>query len=170
MLTLLSAVGLCEALQRVAGVEAKIKWPNDILIHNKKVAGILTELNAEMDATRFVIIGFGINVNTEKDALVAGATSLKEQTKAHLNRTELLREVLRRIEAHYLTFQKEGSGPVLQAWRQYAITLGKRVKVFSHKEHLEGEAVEVDNDGGLIVRSDSGLMKKVTSGDIVHCR
>jgi len=170
VLTLLAAVSICEAIKEVTGLNAQIKWPNDILIHNKKLGGILTEINAEMDEIHSVVIGIGINVNNDKKTLVCGATSLKEQRKESTNRIELLQEILRRIEKNYLTFQEKASQPIIEKWREYNITLGKRVRIFYHKEHIEGEAIDIDTDGGLLLRKDSGLTQKVTSGDVVHCR
>jgi BirA family biotin operon repressor/biotin-[acetyl-CoA-carboxylase] ligase len=170
ILTLLTAVSICEAIKEAVGLDVQIKWPNDIIMHNKKLGGILTELNAEMDETRFVVIGFGLNVNNDKKSLVSGATSLKELKREDISRISLLQEVLRKIEANYLLFQKSGSEPIIEKWRNYAITLGKRVRIISHKQHFEGEAVDIDTDGGLLVRRDSGLTEKVMSGDIVHCR
>jgi len=170
ILTLLVAVSICEAVKEKVGIDAQIKWPNDIFIRNKKLGGILTELNAEMDVVRFVVIGVGLNVNNDKKTLVSGATSLKEHKKEAVNRIELLQEMLRRIEANYMLFQEEGSKPVIERWRQYNVTLGKRVKIISHKEHMEGEALDIDSDGGLLLRSDAGLMQKVMAGDIMHCR
>jgi len=171
VLTLLCAVSVCEAVKKVCGVEIKIKWPNDLFIRHKKVGGILTELNAEMDAVRFVVMGIGINVNNDTTTLVEGATSLREQNnKVPLNRVELLQEIVRSIEARYLLFQKEGAVSTLTQWRQHALTLGRRIKVLYHKEHLEGEAVDVDGDGALLLRTDAGLVRRVTAGDVVHCR
>jgi BirA family biotin operon repressor/biotin-[acetyl-CoA-carboxylase] ligase len=93
VLTLLSAVSICEAVKEVSGLDARIKWPNDILLGEKKAGGILTELNAETDAVRFVLIGVGLNVNNEKKSLVPGATSLKEQKKEFTSRIGLLQEI-----------------------------------------------------------------------------
>ncbi|TBR16651.1 biotin--[acetyl-CoA-carboxylase] ligase [bacterium] len=169
-LTLLAAVSICEAVNLVCGLDCQIKWPNDILIHHKKVAGILTELNAEMDRVSFVLIGIGLNVNNDKKDLVSGATSLKEQKKEDINRIELLQELLRRIEENYVIFQKEGPQIILDKWRRNSLTLGTRVKVACQKEHLEGEAIDIDSDGGLLIRKDSGIIEKVMSGDVVHCR
>ncbi|MCK9604812.1 MAG: biotin--[acetyl-CoA-carboxylase] ligase [Candidatus Omnitrophica bacterium] len=170
LLTLLAAVSICEAIRDSTGLDAQIKWPNDILMHHKKLGGILTELSAEMDEINFVVIGFGLNVNNDKKTLLSGATSLKEQKKENINRISLLQEVLRKIEINYLLFQKKGPEPVISKWRDYGITLGRRVKVYCHKEHIEGEAVDIDIDGGLLIRKDSGVTKKVMAGDVVHCR
>jgi BirA family biotin operon repressor/biotin-[acetyl-CoA-carboxylase] ligase len=167
----MAAVSVCEAIREILGLSVQIKWPNDIFIQNKKLGGILTELNAEMDMTRFVVIGIGLNVNNEKKTLPAFATSLKEQN-AHqpVERVSLLKEILRQIESHYLLLQHQGSGPIIEKWRQYNITLGRRVKIEFQDKHLEGEAVDIDRDGGLLVRADSGLTQKITGGDLVHYR
>ena len=170
ILTLLAAVSVCEAIKEKTGLDTQIKWPNDILIQHKKLGGILTELNAEMDEIHFVVIGIGINVNNDKKALLSGATSLKEQKKEKINRIELAQEILRRIEKNYLDFQKEGARPIVEKWHDFNITLGRRVKILSRKEHLEGEAVAIDIDGALLLRNDSGLIQKVTAGDVAHCR
>jgi BirA family biotin operon repressor/biotin-[acetyl-CoA-carboxylase] ligase len=170
ILTLLSAVSICEAIHVVSGLEARIKWPNDILLAHKKVGGILTELNAETDTTRFVVIGIGLNVNNDKNSLIKGATSLKEHYKHPLNRIALLQEILRRLESNYLAFQAKGPAPLIQKWKVYNLTLGKRIKVISCRRHLEGMAVDIDSDGGLLLRNDAGLFQKLFSGDIIHCR
>jgi BirA family biotin operon repressor/biotin-[acetyl-CoA-carboxylase] ligase len=169
-LTLLAAVSICEAIKEITGLDTQIKWPNDILIRHKKLGGILTELNAEMDKINFVIIGIGLNINNDKKALIAGATSLKEQKKENINRIGLLQEILRRIESNYLHFQKKGAEPIIEKWRHHSVTLGKRVKVYYLKEHIEGEAVDIDIDGGLLVRKDSGVLEKIMAGDVMHCR
>ncbi|MBU0503628.1 MAG: biotin--[acetyl-CoA-carboxylase] ligase [Candidatus Omnitrophota bacterium] len=168
--TLMAAVSICEAIKETTELEPQIKWPNDILIQNKKVGGILTELDAEMDEVRFLVIGIGLNVNNDKAGIVLGATSLKEQKKEEINRLSLLQEILRRIEDNYLVFQKEGPRPVLKKWRDFNITLGKRVKVNFHKKHIEGVAVDIDVDGALLVRDNPGLIHRFTAGDVTLCR
>lgn len=170
ILTLLSAVSICEAIKKVASLDAQIKWPNDVLIHNKKVAGILTEMNAEVDKVNFVVIGIGLNVNNDKKSLIAQATSLKEQAGAQVGRILLLQELLRRIENNYFLLEDKGSQVIIDKWRNFSFTLGRRVKVYCQNKHIEGSAVDIDNDGGLLIRKDSGLMQKVSSGDVMHCR
>lgn len=170
VLTLLSAVSICEAVKTVTDLDTKIKWPNDIMINNKKVGGILTELNAEMDQVSFTVIGIGLNVNNDKKTLLSCAASLRDEKSETINRVVLLQEILRRIEFNYLLFQSKGPGFIINKWRVYAITLGRRVKVISHRRHIEGEAVEIDNEGALLLRSDTGFTQKVTAGDVVHCR
>jgi BirA family biotin operon repressor/biotin-[acetyl-CoA-carboxylase] ligase len=170
ILTLLIAASICEAIKEATGLDAKIKWPNDIIMGNKKLGGILTELIAETDKINFVVIGIGLNVNNDKKTLISSAVSLKEQKKENINRIILLQEILRRIESNYFLFQKLKARPILEKWREHNVTLGRRVKVYCQKEHIEGEALDLDIDGGLLIRKDSGIVAKVTAGDVVHCR
>jgi BirA family biotin operon repressor/biotin-[acetyl-CoA-carboxylase] ligase len=170
LLTLLSAVSICEAIKEVTALEAKIKWPNDIILSHKKLGGILTELNAETDKVNFVIIGIGVNANNEKKTLVSAATSLREQKRWPVDRGRILQGILRRIEDNYLAFQHEGADLILEKWRDNNVTLGKRIRVNFLKGHIEGQALDIDSDGGLLVRKDSGIVEKVMSGDVVHCR
>ena len=170
ILTLLSAVSICEALKQTAGLDPQIKWPNDVLINNKKLGGILTQIIAETDKINFVIIGIGINVNNDRKTLISGTTSLREQKKEYVNRISLLQEILRKLEANYLNLIKRGSNSIVDKWRRHNITLGKRVKVYCQNRHIEGEALDIDADGGLLIRKDSGLTERVMSGDVVHCR
>jgi BirA family transcriptional regulator, biotin operon repressor / biotin---[acetyl-CoA-carboxylase] ligase len=172
LLTLLTAVSIIEALKEQAGAGAKIKWPNDIYLGTKKLGGILTELNAEMDRINFVIVGFGLNVNNEKKSLISGATSLKsflDRTEP-INRVGLLQEIMRRMEHNYSLFQKGHGGRVLEKGRHYSCTIGTRVRVYCQTKHIEGEAVDIDSDGALLVRRDTGIIDKVTAGDVLHCR
>ena len=169
-LTLLAAVSTCLAIRNMAGLPVLIKWPNDILIKEKKLGGILTELNAETDRIKFVVVGIGINVNTAKHNLPAHAVSLKEALGKSVSRVDLLKEILRQLDKDYLLFKKEGFHPIVEQWRQFSATLGCRVKVLCQKEHIEGEAVDVDTDGGLLIRKDSGFVEKIMSGDVVKVR
>ncbi len=170
ILTLLSAVSICEAVKNVVGLEAQIKWPNDVFIHNKKFAGILTEMNAEVDKVNFVVIGIGLNVNNDKKSLVAQATSLKEQLGHSVSRLSLLQELLRRMENNYLLLGDKGSKVIIDKWRNFSFTLGRHVKVYCQNKHIEGCAVDIDQDGALLVRKASGIIQKISSGDVMHCR
>ena len=170
VLTFLSAVSICETVKSVLGLDVQIKWPNDVFIHNKKFTGILTEMNAEVDKINFVVIGIGLNVNNEKKSLISQATSLKEHFGQTINRVALLHELLRKIENNYLLLENKGTQVIIDKWRSYSLTLGRRVKVYCQSRHIEGSAVDIDRDGSLLIRRDSGVIQKVSSGDVVHCR
>ncbi|MDD2928033.1 MAG: biotin--[acetyl-CoA-carboxylase] ligase [Candidatus Omnitrophica bacterium] len=170
ILTLLAAVSICTALKNSTGITSQIKWPNDLLVNNKKLCGILTQVIAETDRIDFVIISAGINVNNDKKSLISTATSLKEQKKEEVSRVSLLQEILRELEVNYLFLEKKGASQILEKWRQSNATLGRRVKVYCQHKHIEGEALDIDTDGGLLIRKDNGITQKVMSGDVVHCR
>jgi BirA family transcriptional regulator, biotin operon repressor / biotin---[acetyl-CoA-carboxylase] ligase len=169
ILTLMSAVSICEAIKEVIDLDVQIKWPNDVLIHNKKVAGILTEMNAEVDKVNFVVIGIGLNVNNDKKSLIAQATSLKQEQGQEINRVVLLQELLRRIESNYLLLEEIGAQAIINKWRNFTLTLGTRVKVYYQHKHIEGQAIDIDADGSLLIRKDSGLVYRISSGDVTAC-
>ncbi len=169
-LTLLAGVAVSEAIRKITGLAALIKWPNDILIEERKVGGILTELSAEIDKVKFAVLGIGINVNTKRAFLPAGASSLKEELGGMVSRTELVKQILKEIEAYYLLFGRQGFAPIAWQWKQLSSTIGKRIKVASRKNIIEGEAVDIDNDGALLIRKDSGFIARVISGDVVRVR
>lgn len=168
--SLLSAISVCGAVEEMLGLEVEIKWPNDLLIGNRKFAGILTELSGEIDEVRFIVIGAGINVNSSRDSLPPGATSLKEENGSFVNRADLLKEILRKVEQYYIIFNSKGSAPIIEEWQSHRNTIGKRIKVTCKNCHLEGMAVDIDTDGALLVRTDSGIVKKVMAGDVLYCR
>ena len=166
-LTLLCGVAVSEAIKKMTGLEALIKWPNDLLIGSKKVAGILTELNAEMDRVKFVIVGIGINVNTSAQQLPPEATSLRLVKKLSLSRVMVFQEILREVEKWYLEAQHHGFSKVLKRWKELSLTLGKWVKVSDPSGVFEGEAISIDHDGGLLIRQDSGVVVKKMAGDVI---
>ncbi|MFH1354690.1 MAG: biotin--[acetyl-CoA-carboxylase] ligase [Candidatus Omnitrophota bacterium] len=170
ILTLLCAVSIWEAIQAITGIDTQIKWPNDILIDNMKLGGILTELIASTDEIKFMVVGIGLNINNDKKSLVPQATSLKEKKGEMISRVRLLQEILRKIECNYLIFQQKGAGLFIEKWRKQSVTLGKRVKVQCHKKVIEGVAQDIDTDGGLLIRNDSGMIQKIMAGDVVHSR
>jgi BirA family biotin operon repressor/biotin-[acetyl-CoA-carboxylase] ligase len=169
-LTLLCAVAVSEAIKNICGITAYIKWPNDLLVNYKKVAGILTELNAETDRIKFVVIGIGINVNTLKSHLPEGSTSLYLAVHHTVARIELTQEVLRRIEKRYLELKTKGFNPTIEKWKELSFTLNKFVRVIDASGTTEGEAIGVDRDGGLLIRKNSGIVVKKMAGDVVQVR
>lgn len=167
-LTLVSAVAIVSALRSVSGLDVQIKWPNDIFVDGKKIAGILTELNAEMDRVRFVVVGFGINVNSLESQLPAHATSLKIETKKDFSRIAVLQEVLRSFEKWLDIFEAEGFAPVRSRWKELSYTLGKNVKFVEPNGEVVGLAFDLSSDGSLLLRKDNGEIVKKHSGDALH--
>lgn len=169
-LTLLSAVAVAQAVEKVSGIAANIKWPNDLLIKNKKFAGILTELRAEADQMKFVIVGIGLNVNNAATQLVDGATSLRQEAGKAFSRVEVVQEILRAFERWYSHLDEKGFDDVIGVWKERSQTLGKRVKITDPAGVVEGVALDLDHDGGLLIRQDSGVVVKKMAGDVVQLR
>ncbi|MFA5146014.1 MAG: biotin--[acetyl-CoA-carboxylase] ligase [Candidatus Omnitrophota bacterium] len=174
-ITLLAAVSLATSIRKVSGLEASIKWPNDILIHNKKVCGILTEMKAEQDNISFVVVGIGVNVNTAAKALPRGASSIREEMRAAgrdvaVSRVELTRNMLETLDSHYYLLRTKGFGPIIEEWKALSSMLGSRIRVVLHNRTFDGTAHDLDSDGSLVVRLDSGILEKVSSGDVEMVR
>lgn len=169
-LTLLAAVVTAEAVKKVSGVDCAIKWPNDILVDKMKLAGILTELSAEVDRVKFVTVGIGLNVNALAQNLPPGATSLKMLTQKSFSRVEVVQEILRSFELWYQVLKKEGFPPILSRWKELSLTLGTRIRVTDPSGSLEGEAYDIDTDGGLLIRNDAGTIVKRITGDVAVVR
>ncbi|NHM28723.1 biotin--[acetyl-CoA-carboxylase] ligase [Desulfofundulus sp. TPOSR] len=169
-LTMLAAVAVARALRRAAGVEAGIKWPNDLLVGEKKICGILTELSAEMERINYLIIGMGINVNIDRHEfppeLREIATSVQIETGRRVSRVHLLQNLLAELEYWYRIWEKEGFAPVLACWKELNVTLHRPVRVFTQRETWEGWAEDVDADGSLVLRLPGGEYKRVVSGEV----
>lgn len=170
LVTLLVAVAVARAIESETGLRPEIKWPNDVMIKGKKVAGILTELNAELNRVHYVILGIGMNVNTSKTGLPAYATSLAEELGFRVDRLALARAFLTQLDRSYAEFIAHGSQTILEAWRGFASFLGRRVRVAVQGRTVDGQAVDVDPTGSLLVRTDTGLVETVSAGEVLVVR
>lgn len=174
-ITLLAAVSVVKAIRDFTSLNAMIKWPNDILINRRKVCGILTEMKAEQDRVGFVVLGIGVNVNTEPRLLPKGASSLRNELRGQakeesLSRIELTKRILISLEEYYNVLRKAGFGPIIAQWKGLTDMLGSRIRVALPNKTFEGLAHDIENDGSLTVRLDSGILEKVSSGDILMVR
>ena len=169
-LTLMSAVALAEAIESVSDLKPLIKWPNDILLDGLKLSGILTELRAESDQVKFVVVGIGININTSIHQLTPGASSLKVAAQMSFNRAEVFQAILRSLEKWYLKILDHEFEEVMVEWKKRSATLKKRVRITDPAGIIEGEAIDLDEDGALLIRKDSGLIVKKTAGDVFVLR
>ncbi len=169
LITLMGAVAVASAIRKTCGLEAGIKWPNDILISGRKVSGLLTEMSAEQDRIRYIVLGIGVDVNMEMGELppeVRGlTTTLAAEVEAKINRTALLQQLLRDLESWYKKFLTNDED-VLEEWKKLNLTIGNRVAVSGAGESLQGLAQGVDNEGRLIVRCDDGTIHTVAAGDV----
>jgi len=168
--TLLAAVAVIKAINRYKGVNAKIKWPNDVLLEGKKMVGILTEMSAEFGKINYIVIGTGINTNVPPsiipEELKDLAISVADVAEEPVRRVQVLADYLKNIEDLYETVLKEGFGPVLDEWKKYSDTIGQSVKVIAPDKTYFGTAVDIDQDGLLIVKKKDGTLEKVIAGDV----
>lgn len=169
-LTLVAAVSVAKAIRGATGLECLIKWPNDILINKNKLCGILTELKAEQDLTIFVILGIGINVNTKPSLLPKNATSILKELGRDFSKIELTKILLKNLEEYYFLFKENKFKDIIDEWRNLSTTLGKRIKVIDKTRTIEGQAIDIDEGGALVVRLDSGFNERVLAGDVVLVR
>lgn len=167
--TLLAAVAVTKAIRKVTQVECGIKWPNDILYQGKKIVGILTEMSAEIDAINHVVIGMGINVNIDQEEFPVElreiATSLSVVKGQEISRLSLLNAILMELEEMYSKVVELGFVEMLDEWRQLSITLGKNVNVVGSGRDFSGLAINIDQDGALLVET-SECVERVLAGDV----
>jgi BirA family transcriptional regulator, biotin operon repressor / biotin---[acetyl-CoA-carboxylase] ligase len=169
-LTLLASVALAEALHAITLLNVNIKWPNDILIKGRKVAGILTEISTEMDRIDYVVIGVGVNVNMPRKGLppdiAHSATSVLMETGKAFPRIVLLRAFLEWLEIYYETLKTKGFDPILKRWKHLADIIGRRISIDLMGSVHVGKVLDVDKDGFLILRDRKGPIERIISGDI----
>ncbi len=174
MLTMMSAVAAANAVRKATGLKADIKWPNDLLVSDKKLGGILTELKSDPDRVIFSVIGIGINVNIKQNNFPSDirpiATSVREEMGKSYPRTLLIAGILEEMEKWYKVLIKKGRMPVLEEWKKLSSTLGRKVKATVGNEIFTGTATDIDEEGMLILKLQSGVLKRISAGDITMLR
>lgn len=169
-MTLVAAVAVTRAIEEVTGLVPHIKWPNDILLDGKKVTGILTELQADPDAIKAIILGIGINVNQEEadfpPELETIATSLQMAHGQPVNRAQLIAKILKYLEDYIKIYETHGFNPIKLLWEGYSNTAGKRIRAVMLNETIEGMALGISDDGMLEVKMDDGTIRGIYSADI----
>ncbi|MBU4389186.1 MAG: biotin--[acetyl-CoA-carboxylase] ligase [Proteobacteria bacterium] len=173
-ITLMTAVVLAETLISLMKLKLRIKWPNDILVNGKKLAGILTEISTEMDAVNYIIVGLGLNVNTQFEQfpqdIKGNATSILIENGKQFPRVKLIQHYLKLYEIYYDMFKNNDFEPIMKRWRELADIIGKQIRVdVIGKTHI-GKVVDVDNDGVLILKDDQGRLQRIFSGDVTLAR
>jgi BirA family biotin operon repressor/biotin-[acetyl-CoA-carboxylase] ligase len=167
-LNMAASLAVSRSIQALCGLEAGIKWPNDLLIDERKICGILMDVSAEVDRLEYAVVGLGINANVDVSGFPAewNSTSLLQEMGREVSRIELIQMILQEIEEAY---EKMGSKEIYEEWRRRSTTLGRQVRITSLEGDLTGEAVDLDEDGALLLRAKDGL-KRMLAGDCVHLR
>jgi BirA family biotin operon repressor/biotin-[acetyl-CoA-carboxylase] ligase len=168
-LTLVTGVAVAETLIQELGLDVEIKWPNDILIDNKKVSGILTEVKTNIIGVEYVLVGIGIDLNIDiPPELRDTATSLQAELEREIRGAELIQKFLQNFEDNYNEFKADNFPYILNKWRRLSGTVGKYVELRRKGGVIRGEAIGISKNGRLVLEMDNGNLRKVISGECTH--
>ena len=177
ILPLLSALSVCHVIEKMTNLNAKVKWPNDVVINGRKVSGILLDISTEADKINFVVIGIGVNANIDIAKIASdvktssgfyGITSLRNELHGkEIDKFNFIKLLLENIESYLIELENEGAKQIIKNCKEISDTLGKVVIVKQSTEFLQGLAVDMDEeDGFLLIQTPSGCIYKVVSGDV----
>ena len=172
ILTLVSSVALFETVNSY-GIKCQIKWPNDLLINRKKVAGVLMEMELDGERVEFVLVGLGINLNMTRGVMnnLMGevseiATSLREDLGHEVERSEFAANAINQLEKWYEEFNSKGKSTIIDEWKKRWGDMNKRVRIRVDRNFIEGIAYDLDQNGFLLVRGDNGKIERIIAGDV----
>jgi BirA family biotin operon repressor/biotin-[acetyl-CoA-carboxylase] ligase len=170
-ITLMAAVALAETVASIIAQSATIKWPNDILVGGKKLAGILTEAACDSERLHYVILGIGVNLNYRlaamPDEIRTRATSIAELIGKSVSRESFLRRLIHDLDRCYGELEEAGFGSLAPRWEAQFGLRGQRVRVELFDQIVTGWARGIDRDGALLVQDDQGRMQRVIAGDVI---
>jgi BirA family transcriptional regulator, biotin operon repressor / biotin---[acetyl-CoA-carboxylase] ligase len=169
LLTMMLAISVIDEAKNMAGIDIRIKWPNDLYINKKKLGGILTEFSLKDRIAEYVVLGLGLNVNWrpgEHDGLMYPATSILTESGKAVSRNELLTGLLKRFEASYGKALSGNIDALFSRWNKLSMVIGQEVEIVSQDETIKGTAISIDRTGALILRDRSGNELKILSGDV----
>ena len=168
ILTMAASISVARAIKEVTGLDSVIKWPNDVLINGKKVCGVLTEIDAEMDRIKHSIVGIGVNVNNKlSEGLYGKATTLMEELGFSVSKVELLRCILKHFDENYMILLKDDFNFIRDKWVSMSNIVGKKVVIREDTKTTQGIVSEVDIDGCLILQTDDDI-QRIYTGDIEY--
>jgi BirA family transcriptional regulator, biotin operon repressor / biotin---[acetyl-CoA-carboxylase] ligase len=156
---------MARTLRNMFHIDARVKWPNDILVHEKKVVGLLSEMEAETDRIRFINVGMGVNINNDTTPREPMAISLRKILGRDVSRKQLLSVFLDEFENRLNAGTLDH---VISEWKTHAMTLGRQVTIVTTHDEFKGLAVDVDNTGSLMLKLKDGSIKKIVYGDCFH--
>jgi BirA family biotin operon repressor/biotin-[acetyl-CoA-carboxylase] ligase len=161
----LASLTLTRTLNEMFGVDVRVKWPNDLLVGERKICGMLSELEAEADRVAFINVGIGINVNNDPSGIEPAATSLKAILGRKVSITDIVAHYLDAFEQRMQTIEYD---QIIEEWKTYTVTLNREVRVVTTRDVFTGKAVDVDDNGALVLKCADGSIQKVLYGDCFH--
>ena len=174
LLTLAVATAVAEAVELLAGRPVAVKWPNDVLVDDRKIAGILLETVTHPHGAEYVVAGIGVNLDVQgepvPEELADRITWLGREAPQPVTVNDVAETILQRLEARYLQLHGEGGEPVLAAWRSRAAWLGEPVRIVLPGGEVEGIALDVAADGSLVVEQAGGTRRRILAGDVQRLR
>ena len=171
LMSLAAGVAVVKAMEKLLNINLRLKWPNDVIHMNRKLAGILVEAGVEVDTVHYVIVGIGVNVNNElPPELKDYAVNLKDILGFEAPRVPILRSLLRELDDIYYLLTMGNTYAILKEWIRYSDTIGRRVKVQFMDFTVEGKAIDIARDGSLIIIDDAGKRYVIRAGDVIHLR
>jgi BirA family biotin operon repressor/biotin-[acetyl-CoA-carboxylase] ligase len=169
-LTLTAGVAVAELLSQYCPRAVMLKWPNDVLIHMRKVCGILTEMRIKREKIDFIIVGMGININMRKDDFQQefreSSTSLREETGSHISRLDFATKLYHTFEKWYEIYLDKGFGAIREAWLVYSGILHKNITVHYKNEVHRGKVIGIDEYGALLLFDEENETKRILAGDV----
>lgn len=168
-LTLVTAMAINKAVQEITGLDAKIKWPNDIVVNGKKVTGILTEMSAQPEMINYIVIGIGINVNTEEfpEDIAKTASSLKIESGKTIKRSSIIALFGKYFEQYYAKYIKtQDMSLLIDEYNKELINVDRQIKVLAKENSYTGIAKGINRHGELIVETENKELKNVVAGEV----
>lgn len=170
-ITLMSAVALAETVQSFVPFPPEIKWPNDVMVEGKKMAGILTESSCSPDSILFVVLGIGVNLNFPRElmpeSIREGATSVMMLAQRPVDRTAFALQLIQNLDRCYGDLEDRGFPFIAERWGSFFRLRGKRVRVEMFDRPILGKALGIDGDGALLLEDDTGTQQRIIAGDVI---
>jgi BirA family transcriptional regulator, biotin operon repressor / biotin---[acetyl-CoA-carboxylase] ligase len=169
-MTVASATAMARAIRQVSGLEAEIKWPNDILVNERKICGILTEMTAELDKINYIVLGIGVNVNFAPSDFLGElrktATSLAIEAGRRFQRSAVATAILRELDRDYVRLREGQFEALAGEWEANCTTIGRNVEIACGARVVNGRAESLDPEGALLVRTQHGHLERIIGGDV----
>jgi BirA family biotin operon repressor/biotin-[acetyl-CoA-carboxylase] ligase len=168
----LAGVSVAQAIENSLGFSPELKWPNDLLLNDRKFCGLLSEAEFDNGNVRYIILGIGINVEHKigdiPDDLLETATSIRIENRIRTDRVDLLCEIMHCLEKNYAAVTQNGFATIIEEWKSRCPKLGKKISVQQQDEKLTGIFENLENDGTLLLQTEDGQVRKIVAGDLSH--